>query len=121
MGSMRPRNATLASTIIALCVAGPALAQRLPTTVTPRHYELGFTVDLQRARFDGSETIQVDLIEPTRTVVLNAAEITFREVTIGTGASRQTATVLLNEQLQTATLTVPRTLPKGAAEIHIAY
>jgi aminopeptidase N len=121
MGFMRGRNVTIVSTIIALCVAGPAHAQRLPTTVTPRHYELSFTVDLQRARFDGSETIQVDLAEPTRTIVLNAVEITFREVTIGTGASRQTATVLLNEPLQTATLTVSKTLPKGATEIHISY
>jgi aminopeptidase N len=93
----------------------------LPTTVTPSHYDLSITVDLQRARFEGSETIRVDLAQPTRTIVLNAAEIAFREVTIGTGATSQKATVSLSEPLQTATLTVTKPLPKGATEIHISY
>jgi aminopeptidase N len=120
MGSMRALTGFLISAIV-LGAAGTAGAQRLPTTVTPSHYDLDVTVDLQRARFEGSETIRVDLAQPTRTIVLNAAEIAFREVTIGTGASSQRATVSLSEPLQTATLTVAKPLPKGATEIHIAY
>ena len=121
MGSMRAFAATLTSAIIFLCAAGTARAQRLPTTVTPSHYDLNITVDLQRARFEGSETIRVDLAQPTRTIVLNAAEIAFRDVTIGVGASSQKATVSLSEPLQTATLTVAKPLPKGATEIHLSY
>ena len=45
-----------------------------------------------------------------------------REVTIlRTGSATQKATVSLDEPQQTATLTVPRPLPKGPAEIHIRY
>jgi aminopeptidase N len=119
---MRSSRALLTATIILLCAAGTARAQwRLPTTVTPSHYDLSFTVDLQHARFEGAETIEVTLAEPTRTIVLNAAEIAFREVTIGTGASLQRATVSPSDVYQTATLTVPKALARGATQIHITY
>jgi aminopeptidase N len=98
-----------------------ALAERLPTTVTPTHYDLKFAVDLANARFDGTETIHVQVASPTAKVVLNAAEITFGDVTIGAGAGAQKATVALNAGEQTATLSVPQPLPVGATEIHIAY
>jgi aminopeptidase N len=112
----------LLAAVILISVAGTAHAQwRLPATVTPSHYDLSFAVDLQRARFDASETVQVSIEQPTRTVVLNAADIAFHDVTIGTGASAQRATVSLSDVYQTATLTVPRPLPRGATEIHITY
>ena len=101
--------------------ASQASAQRLPSGVTPSHYDLSFDVDLANARFDGAETIRVDIAQPTAAITLNAAEITFREVTIESGATRQTAAVTLDDTRQTATLTVPRPLPKGAAQIHIRY
>jgi aminopeptidase N len=118
---MRALTCFLASALVGLAAASSASAQRLPTTVIPSHYDLSFTVDLQRARFEGSETIRVDIAQPTRTIVLNAAEIAVHEVTIGTGASSQMATVSLNEPQQTATLTVAKLLPKGPTEIHISY
>ncbi len=101
--------------------AAPARADRLPAGVIPSHYDLAFTVDLARARFDGTETIRVQIEQPTRTVVLHAIEITFREVTIAAGSATQKASVSLNEAQQTATLTVPNALPTGPADIHITY
>jgi aminopeptidase N len=102
--------------------ATPALAERLPATVTPAHYDLAFTVDLARARFEGTETIRVQVNEPTPRVVLNAIDLAFRDVTIAAGGGRaQRATVSLDEQGQTATLTVPQPLAKGPAEIRIQY
>src|SRR4051794_40134619 len=116
---MRPTVlALLAATFL---TALPASAQRLPTTVVPSHYDLAFVVDLARERFEGTETIQVDVKESTAKVVLNALDIDFHEVTIGSGAAAQTATVTLDEPSQTATLTVPKPLPKGATEIHAKF
>src|ERR1051325_9498274 len=89
-----------------LSIATQASAQRLPTTVTPSHYDLAFVVDLPGEKFEGTETIRAQVAETTRTIVLNAFEIQFREVTIGSGAAAQTATVTLDESAQTATLTV---------------
>src|SRR6266851_1979752 len=116
---MRVRSLTILAA--ALLTALPASAQRLPAIVTPDHYDLAFVVDLGRERFEGTETIRVQVAEPTTRVVLHALDIQFREVTIDAGASVQTATVTLDEKSQTATLTVPRPLAKGPAALHIRY
>jgi aminopeptidase N len=102
-------------------LAGPAAAQRLPMIVAPDHYDLTFTVDLERARFEGTETIRVQVAEPTARVVLHALDIEFHDVTIGTGPAAQTATVSANPADETATLTVPKPIAKGAADIHVRY
>jgi aminopeptidase N len=115
------RLTCLAAFAATLLIALPASAQRLPAIVTPTHYDLGFVVDLSHERFDGTETIHVQVGEPTSKVVLNAFEIQFREVTVGSGAAAQTATVTLDEASQTATLTVPKPIARGATEIHAAF
>jgi len=107
--------------VTALVLTSHAFAQRLPNDATPSHYDLSFDVDLAHARFGGRETIRVDLPRATRTVTLNAAEITFRDVTIESGGVTQTATAALDEERQMATLRVPRPLAKGPAQIHISY
>ena len=77
--------------ILMLSGATPARAQRLPATVTPEHYDLAFTVDLPHARFEGTETIRVQLNEPTPRVVLNAIDLVFKDVTIAAGGGRRCA------------------------------
>src|SRR6185295_11427313 len=94
---------------------------RLPTTVTPEHYDLAFVVDLAHERFEGTETIRVNVTEPTPRIVLNAAELRFHSVSVGTGSAAQTATVTLDEGAQTATFTVPRPIARGSTEIHVRY
>src|SRR4030095_13637214 len=108
--------------LLALMVtASAAIAQRLPSGVTPTHYTLWFAPDLDRATFRGRETIDVTLQRPTTTVTLNAAEIDFGNVTIDAGGRRQTARVTLDEKKEMATLTLPHQLPAGRASIQITY
>jgi aminopeptidase N len=99
----------------------PVDAQRLPQTVTPEHYDLSFVVDIPRQRFEGDETIHVRVPQPTRRVVLNAAELRFRDVTIVSAGASQQAVVSLDRNSETATLTVATPLAAGSAEIHIKY
>src|SRR5216110_1719205 len=106
---------------VALAAALPAAAQQLPSIVRPEHYDLTFVVDLERERFDGTETIRVQMSEPTTRVVLNAVGLQLRDVMIGSGASAQKAAVTIDQSNQTATLTVPKALPKGASEIHVRF
>jgi aminopeptidase N len=115
------RNRLLVTLPLIVLLATSVLAQRLPTVVLPEHYDLKFTVDLRQARFEGAETIDVELGDRTSTIVLHALDIRFQEVTIGAGAAAQKATVSLNEDNQTATLTVAKPLAKGPAQIHIRY
>ncbi len=101
--------------------AVPAFAQRLPTNVTPTHYDLSVTPDLEKATFGGSERIEVTLKAPARTITLNAAEIAFDTVTISAGGHTQRARVTLAPSRDQATFTVARPIPAGAAEIEINY
>jgi aminopeptidase N len=104
-----------------LFVATPAAAQRLPGTVVPDHYTLWFQPDLDKETFQGRESIRVTLTEPTTSITLHSAEITFGEVTITSGGRTQTAKVTTDPKTETATLTVPERLGEGQATIQITY
>jgi aminopeptidase N len=108
-------------TAVALIVATPALAQRLPETVIPDHYTLWFEPDLAKETFRGRESIRVTVTEPTTSITLHAAEITFGEVTITSGGRTQIAKVTTDAKGEKATLTVPERLGEGQATIQIAY
>jgi puromycin-sensitive aminopeptidase len=114
-------------TLVLLVVAAtPAFAQsRLPRDVVPDHYDLMFTVDLANDRFSGLETIRVRVNTPTSRIVLHAVDLELEDVTIAPASTprsqAQKAVVSLNDQSQTATLTVARPLPQGSAQIQIRY
>jgi len=55
-------------------------AQRLPGGVRPEHYSLMIVPNLAKARFAGSEQIEVVLEKPAKAITLNAAEIEFGAV-----------------------------------------
>jgi aminopeptidase N len=97
------------------------LAQRLPENVVPDSYDLKFEPDLANATFAGDETIQVHLQKATTSIVLNSAEIEFKEAWIGTADFKQAAAVSRDEKNETATLTVPSTVPAGPTQIHIRF
>src|SRR5262245_60150516 len=109
--------------VFILLLAAPAIAraQRLPTTVTPDHYDLGFTIDLARARFDGTETIRGQVAEATQRVVLHAVDLDVTNVTIAAGAAAQPATVTRDEPSQTITLAVARPIAKGQTTIRLRF
>ena len=76
---------------------------------------------MQAATFSGTERISVTLTKPTATIVLNAAEIAFDTVTVISGGRTQRARVALAAARDQATLTIPRPIPAGTAEIEITY
>ena len=105
-----------------LSLTGLAQAQRLPKTVLPEHYTLALTPDLKAATFAGDETIDVTLTEASKTITLNAIEITFKSVTETTGAGAPVAAVVsLDPDKQQATFTFPAELPAGKVKLAIAY
>src|SRR6185436_3695492 len=52
---------------------------------------------------------------------LHALDLEFREATIRSGGTTQTARVVLDKTTETATLVVPKTISAGSAEIDIRY
>jgi aminopeptidase N len=107
--------------LAALLLAFPVLAQRLPQNVTPSNYALRLVPDLAAETFAGDETITVTLAAPASSIVLNAAEIAFDEVTITSGGRTQKADVTTDAKRETATFTVKEPLAAGAASIAIRF
>jgi len=115
---MRP---LLVAAVLLLTTTVSAYAERLPATVTPEHYDLAFSVDLEHRRFEGTETIRVVAPQPTSRIVLHAVDLEFREVTAGAGPAAQKATVALDDKAQTATFTFATPIPRGPSAIHVRY
>ena len=111
----------IALALVLALATSPVSAQRLPAGATPEHYTLWFAPDLEHATFRGRAEITVRLDQPTTTIALNAAEITFGTVAIEAAGTTQTATVTTNEAAEAATFTVPTRMPAGPATIRITY
>ena len=99
-----------------------AMAQRLPEGIArPQNYNVTFTPDLQNAKFEGDETITIQVLKPTTEITLNAVDIDFHDVTITSGANSQKAKVTPEKVKEMVVLTVDKPLPLGASKIHITY
>ncbi len=112
------KNSFLMAVILLPVLAG---AQRLPGGVTPEHYTLTFTPDLQKAVFGGEEMIDVQITQATRTITLNAIELQFQTATISQGEKKQSAQVSLAPEKEQATLSVADELQPGTAIIQIQF
>jgi aminopeptidase N len=102
-------------------VAPAMFGQRIPDFAPPKHYQLTISPDFASETFTGDEAIQIDLLKPSASITLNAAEIKFTEVTVSSGGKIQTAQVTSDEKNEMATFTVEDRLAVGPAEIHIRY
>jgi aminopeptidase N len=105
----------------ALATFSLAAAQRLPEVAAPEAYKLTFTPDLEKATFEGDETISIRLVKPTSEITLNAVDIDFHEVTITSGGSTQKAKVTPDKEKEMVVLAVEKPLAAGAATVHITY
>lgn len=98
-----------------------AAAQRLPQVASPENYKLTFTPDLEKATFEGDETISLKVLKPTSEITLNAVDIDFHDVTITSGGSSQKAKVTPEKEKEMVVLSVGKPLAPGSATVHITY
>ena len=98
-----------------------AAAQRLPEGARPENYKLKFTPDLDKAKFEGDETITIRVLKSTSEITLNAVDIDFHDVTITSGGVTQKATVAPQKEKEMVVLSVEKSLAAGAATVHITY
>jgi aminopeptidase N len=105
----------------ALATLSMASAQRLPEVAAPENYKLSFVPDLEKATFEGEETIVIRVLKPTAEITLNAADIDFHEVTITSGGNTQKAKVTSEKDKEMVVLGVEKPLGAGPATVHITY
>jgi len=98
-----------------------AAAQRLPELAVPDTYQLKIEPNFSRDDFTGEEAIQIRVLRPTSQIVMNSADIEFREATITSSGATQKAKVTLDKQKEMATLAVDQPIPAGPASIFIRY
>jgi puromycin-sensitive aminopeptidase len=95
---------------------------RLDRTLVPSAYRIFITPDLENASFSGRVEIDVDIIEPTKVIKLNAIELELGAATLTTGGTAHRSTDLhLDEEYEVATYSFDSALPVGAAVLEIGF
>lgn len=104
--------------LLSLAVSAPALAAgQLPRDVVPVLYDISVRPDAAAMTFAGEETVSVDVVKPTRTIVLNAADLKIARATFDGRA----VPVKLDAAAQTLTLTLPRAATVGRHSVGFAW
>jgi len=123
----------LAAAPIALASAPHALAQaaggpapgvttQLPRNAVPHHYAIRVTPDAQNLRFTGQVVIDLDVTQPTQTLVLNAADLTIAKATIAPAGGKAIAgTAKIDADAQTVTLDFGKPLKAGKYSLAMDY
>ena len=97
-------------------------SHRLPDTVIPVRYELELTPDLSAWTFAGEEKVTLQVREPVREIVLNAAELALQNISLKTAAGKMVpGQATLDTENERAVLSFTETLPAGAAELRIQF
>src|SRR5215472_2977520 len=95
---------------------------RLPTTVLPERYEIRLTADLAAATFAGEEKVSVQVLEPVRQIVLNAAELEIQAVSAtGADGTLIKGAVTLDADNEQATLSFPELMTPGQRDLQIKF
>jgi puromycin-sensitive aminopeptidase len=95
---------------------------RLPRTVVPSRYELTLEPDLSAATFTGQSAVEVEVVESTDEIVLNAIELEIHEAWVERrDGTRLAADVRLDEATERATFTFPSRLDKGEWFVHTRF
>ena len=90
---------------------------RLPADVTPLRYDVQLTPLLDEASFSGTVTVQLNVVVPTTTLVLNAAELEI-SLCLVNGAPADFTVDSETERLFVHTATE---LPTGSATLAVKF
>ncbi|HWS78012.1 MAG TPA: M1 family metallopeptidase [Thermomonas sp.] len=135
------RNLMTAAIAFALCAGVPTVSAQtpaeisraarppvlqattqLPRNVRPTNYDIEVVPHAEKMAFDGKARINVEVLEPTRTITLNAVDLTFANVRLGRANGRDlVAATSIDAAAQTATFTFDEAVPVGSYLLSIEY
>ena len=104
----------------------------LPSNVKPSKYRMKLQPDLETFTFKGEQTIDIEIVEPTARIKLNAAELEISRVSLrrppfnplpvgGNGGGLAAHSISLDAETETATLDFGRTLSPGKAQLEMEF
>jgi puromycin-sensitive aminopeptidase len=95
---------------------------RLPKTVIPARYEIRLSPDLDKASFDGEETIHVSVKSPAKAILLNSIDLEIIEAKAederGTMHSAELSFDIDNERVR---LTFSQEIGRGEWKLHLKF
>jgi puromycin-sensitive aminopeptidase len=92
---------------------------RLPRHVTPSHYDIRLELDLETFAFTGAVGVDLEVHEPTDELVLNAAEVDIKSVTLSNGVS--ITDISYDEPTERATLALESALDPGKYRLEMEH
>ncbi len=95
---------------------------RLPRTVVPHHYDLEIEPDLHAATFAGRVRIDVEVVDATTDIVLNAVDLTVSEATVtGADGAPHAAATTHDGAAERLTLVLDAALEPGPATVELVF
>lgn len=97
---------------------------QLPRGVVPSHYDVAVVPHADKLSFDGKVTITLNVLKPTSSITLNAADLTFSEATLTPTRLKiliGKPAVSVDEKAQTATFTFDHPVPAGEYRLAMTY
>ena len=91
----------------------------LPSDVVPVEYRIDFAPDTANLAFSGTVDIDVDVLRPTRRIVVNSAELEIARASLTGEASAPV--IALDAARETATFTFDHVVPAGRRTLSLAY
>jgi len=91
---------------------------KLPKTVLPNHYALDLTPDLDKLSLSGSESVDIEVMEPTEHLVLNAVDMTIEAAAVDSEAA---SAITSDTAAQTVTFAFPHPIAAGRHQLRISF
>ncbi len=96
---------------------------KLPKEVVPKSYDIHVKPAIAQRKFTGSESIVIEVRQPTKTITLNQNRLTIPDAKLlsATGEVEQVAQVALDSAAQTATFTFPQEVKAGTHQLALDF
>ena len=94
----------------------------LPSNVKPSKYRLTLQPDLETFTFSGKQTVDIEIVNPTARIVMNAAELEISSVSlVRNGSAIASHSMSLDADAETATLDFGKALSPGKAQLEMEF
>ena len=94
----------------------------LPQDVNPRGYALELEPNFENFTFEGSETVVLEIVQPTDRIVLNCMEIEIQSCFVtAAGSDQQARETVFDADAETVTFVFESALPVGPATMAIGF
>jgi aminopeptidase N len=103
-------------------VSSPDIPTQLPRSARPLHYSISVVPDAPNLRFSGSVIADIEILQQTDNITLNAADLDFQSVTLTDSSNKNSmGAASVDAAKQTATFKFPSSLAPGHCRLAINY